>query len=64
MRTISTAIYQYIVNFDYLYEKNEKIYDERKYFKVYFDLGTDKRNNKFFLDLAYRLKNANLSHYA
>ena len=64
MRTISTAIYQYIVDFDYLYGQIEKIYDERKYFKVYFDLGTDKRNNKFFLDLAYKLKNANLSHYA
>ena len=60
MRTISTAIYQYIVDFDYMYNEIEYIYEQRHYFKKNFDVGTDKRNNTHFALLINTLKKADL----
>ena len=64
MRTISTAIYQYIVDFDYLYGEIEYIYEQKNYFKKNFDVGTDKRNNTHFEILKKDLKEANLHQLA
>lgn len=64
MRTISTAIYQYIVDFDYLYNEILEIYEERPYINKYFSLGEDKRNNSHFAYLADKLAKANLKQLA
>lgn len=64
MRTISTAIYQYIVDFDYLYNEIENIYEHKNYFKKNFDVGTDKRNNTHFENLKTALEKANLRELA
>ena len=56
MRTISTAIYQYIINFDALYEKTSFNISHNEYFSV-LNLGSDKRDNDHFREL---VKNASL----
>lgn len=56
MRTISTAIYQYIINFDALYEKVNHNITYNDYFSV-LNLGNDKRDNDHFREL---IKNASL----
>lgn len=56
MRTISTAIYQYIINFDALYEKVNYNITYNDYFSV-LNLGNDKRDNDHFREL---IKNASL----
>ena len=56
MRIISTAIYQYIINFDALYEKTSFNISHNEYFSV-LNLGSDKRDNDHFREL---VKNASL----
>ena len=60
MRAISTAIYQYIVDYDNMYNEIQYIYEQRNYFKKNFEIGTDKRNNTHFDILIKTLKNADL----
>ena len=50
MRTISTAIYQYIVSYDNLYSKTEEYIKEINFFN-FETLGEDKRNNSHFEEL-------------
>ena len=50
MRTISTAIYQYIVSYDNLYSKTEEYIKEKNFFD-FETLGEDKRNNSHFEEL-------------
>lgn len=50
MRTISTAIYQYIVSYDYLYDETEKYIKEKEWIGIE-SLGDDKRNNTYFQEL-------------
>jgi hypothetical protein len=47
MRTISTAMYQYIVNYDYLYNETGYWLSKKKWLK-HLSLGTDKRDNEYF----------------
>ena len=56
MRTMSTAIYQYIINFDILYNNVSYNISYNDYFSV-LNLGTDKRDNEHFSEL---IKNASL----
>lgn len=49
-RTLSTAIYQYIVNFDILYEQTKYNLSHNEYFGI-LNLGNDKRNNDYFREL-------------
>ena len=60
MSAISTAIYQYIVDFDYMYNEIQNIYEDKNYFKINFEVGTDKRNNTHFSLLKDALKKADL----
>ena len=48
-RSISTAIYQYISNFDYLFNQTNFIISNSNWTNI--NLGEDKRNNKLFIDL-------------
>ncbi len=48
MRTISTAIYQYIVDFDYLFNETDYLINGSVYDREDFYLGKDKRNNTHF----------------
>ena len=48
-RSISTAIYQYIANFDYLYNQTGFIISNLNWTNI--NLGGDKRNNELFIDL-------------
>ncbi len=57
MRTISTAIYQYIVTYDYLYYKTNNYTKERSWLRIEEGLGEDKRNNPYFLHLYNIVKN-------
>ena len=50
MRTISTAIYQYIVSFDNLYKQTEEYIKDRPWINIE-TLGEDKRNNSYFEEL-------------
>ena len=50
MRIISTDAYDYIANFDYLYNETEFIFSNRTWLKN-LTLGTDKRNNDYFKEL-------------
>ena len=50
MRTLSTAIYQYIVNYDTLYLGINNRMKANKYFSMY-SLGDDKRNNSLLREL-------------
>ena len=54
MRTISTAIYQYILNFDSLHNSTKHNFSDNDFFNR-FDIGTDKRNNDYFSELSYNL---------
>ena len=49
-RTLSTAIYQYIVNFDILYEQTKYNISHNEFFEK-LNLGNDKRNNNYFREL-------------
>ena len=65
MRSISTAIYQYIVGFDYLYNQVDEIFNEEenialKMFSDY-SLGKDKRNNTYFKELYNKIKDMEIS---
>ena len=60
MRTISTAIYQYIINFDSLHNSTKHNFSDNDFFNR-FDIGTDKRNNDYFSELSYNLSNINIS---
>jgi flagellar biogenesis protein FliO len=48
MRTISTAIYQFIVNFDDLYNQTDYLINGSALMKDKYALGLDKRNNSHF----------------
>ena len=48
MRTISTAIYQYIVNFDDLYNQTDYLINGSSLMKDKYVLGMDKRNNSHY----------------
>ena len=48
-RSISTAIYLYISNFDYLFNQTNFIISNSNWTNI--NLGEDKRNNKLFIDL-------------
>ena len=48
-RSISTAIYQYISNFDYLFNQTNFIISNSNWTNI--NLGEDKRNNKLSIDL-------------
>ena len=56
MRTISTAIYQYIVNYDYLYNETA-FWLSNKTWLNHLSLGTDKRNNLYFDELYKEVEN-------
>ncbi len=47
--SISTAVYEYIVNFDYLFNQTETILENIAWLNE--SLGEDKRNNDYFKDL-------------
>ena len=51
MRTISTAIYQYVVTYDYLFNKTDYYAKERTWLRIEEGLGEDKRNNTYFKQL-------------
>jgi len=55
MRTISTAIYQYIVNYDYLYNETD-FWISNKTWLRHLSLGSDKRNNEYFDELYEKVK--------
>ena len=55
MRTISTAIYQYIVNFDTLFNETDYLMKNKSFFSE-LSLGTDKRNNDYFVELLKEVK--------
>lgn len=50
MRTISTAMYQYIVNYDYLYNETDFWLSNKTWLR-HLSLGSDKRNNGYFDEL-------------
>ena len=54
MRTISTAIYQYIISYDYLYNQTQSLAEGRGDWIGFTDLGNDKRNNTLFY-LLYKI---------
>ena len=54
MRTISTAIYQYILSFDSLHNTTKNNISGDTFFSV-LDIGTDKRNNSYFKELSENL---------
>ncbi len=56
MRTISTAIYQYIVNFDNLYNETDYLINGSATLKDKYALGLDKRNNSHFERLMNSIK--------
>ena len=58
MRTISTSIYQYIVNFDNLYDQIRYNISNNTYFSV-LNLGTDKRDNEYFRELKEKVELVN-----
>ena len=63
MRSISTAIYQYIISFDYLYNQVEQIFNDDDYTMFNdFSLGTDKRNNTYFQELYNRIKDYQITN--
>ena len=57
MRTISTAIYQYIVSFDYLYNETDYLINGSSLMYEKYVLGTDKRDNKHFQELYNNISN-------
>ena len=59
MRTISTAIYQYIVNFDTLFNETDYLMKNKSFFSE-LSLGTDKRNNDYFVELLKEVKDTPL----
>jgi hypothetical protein len=59
MRTISTAIYQYIVNFDLLFNETD-FWIQNKTFLSEIELGQDKRNNDYFVKLLKQVKDTPL----
>lgn len=59
MRTISTAIYQYIVNFDLLFNETD-FWIQNKTFLSEIELGQDKRNNDYFVQLLKQVKDTPL----
>ena len=64
IRSINTAIYDYIFNFDYLYNETDYILKNKNNSLEDYSLGTDKRNNSDFMSLIYKLnsiKNVNNS---
>jgi len=54
MRTISTAIYQYIVNYDSLYKQTKENLSTYEVFE-YIDLGSDKRDNDYLREVQKNL---------
>ena len=60
MRTLSTAIYQYIVNFDTLYEEIKYNVSINPYFNMY-SLGDDKRNNSYLRELRTNISQLNVT---
>ena len=60
MRTLSTATYQYIVNFDELYNRTNNNITNDNFFDM-FDIGTDKRNNDYFRELAVNISNLEIT---
>ena len=56
MRTISTDIYQYIVNFDDLYNQTDYLINGSATLKDKYALGLDKRNNSHFEKLMNSIK--------
>lgn len=57
--SISTANYDYISNFDYLYNETEFIFSNRTWLKD-LSLGTDKRNNAYFKELYEKVEKIEL----
>ena len=61
IRTISTAMYQYIVNYDYLYNETDFWISNKTWTRYRgLRLGTDKRNNSHFKYLYNEIKTINL----
>jgi len=58
MRTISTAMYQYIVNYDYLYNETD-FWLSNKTWLNHLSLGADKRNNEYFDELYAKVNDIN-----
>ena len=61
MRTISTAIYQYIVSFDYLYNETDYLINGSSLMYEKYVLGTDKRDNKHFQELYNNISKLNIT---
>ena len=57
LRTTSTAIYQYIINFDYLYNETDFLINNSTLMKEKYSLGNDKRNNTHFEEIYISLSN-------
>ena len=57
MRTIYTAIYQYIISFNYLYNETDYLINGSTLMYEKFVLGTDKRDNAHFQELYEEIKN-------
>lgn len=61
LRSISTGVYEYIANFDYLWNETQTIIINNKWFKVNeSQLGSDKRNNSNFEELYKKISNIDL----
>ena len=57
LRSISTAVYEYIANFDYLWNETKTIINNNDWLKNNITLGEDKRNNTCFERLYSKVKN-------
>ena len=57
LRSISTAVYEYIANFDYLWNETKTIINNNDWLKNNITLEEDKRNNTLFEDLYKEVKN-------
>jgi hypothetical protein len=60
MRTLSTAFYQYIINFDSLYEQIRHNITYNDFFSV-LNIGSDKRDNDYFRELQKNISLINIT---
>ena len=60
MRTLSTAFYQYIINFDSLYEQTSRNITYNEFFSI-LNIGNDKRDNNYFRELQQKISLINVT---